>query len=60
MMLEFLGEKKGAAAIENAVTSLLTSGKLPSLDARSGFSTTQIGDMVVDELKKSKTSTTSV
>ncbi|MDH3892749.1 MAG: 3-isopropylmalate dehydrogenase [candidate division Zixibacteria bacterium] len=60
MMLDFLGEKEGAAVIENAVTSLLKSGKLPSLDARSGFSTSQVGDMVVDELKKSNTRTTSV
>ncbi len=60
MMLEFLGEKKGAAAIENTVTELLSSGRLPSLDARSGFSTTKVGDMVVEELKKNKVSKTSV
>ena len=60
MMLDFLGEQKGAADIENAVSSLLKSGRLPSLDARSGFSTSKVGDMVVEELKKNKVGSTSV
>ncbi|MCK4371952.1 MAG: 3-isopropylmalate dehydrogenase [candidate division Zixibacteria bacterium] len=60
MMLEFLGEEKGAAHIEGAVATLLKSGRLPSLDARSGFSTTKVSDMVVEELKKNKVSKTSV
>lgn len=46
MMLDYLGEKKAAARIENAVAHLLSTGKIPSVDARSGLSTTQIGDMV--------------
>ncbi len=51
MMLDFLGEKKAAAAIEDAVTSLLQSGCIKSLDARSGIPTSQMGDMVVAKLK---------
>ncbi len=50
MMLDYLGEKEGAAIIENAVTSILKAGKLKSLDARSGVSTTDVGDMVVSEI----------
>lgn len=49
MMLDYLGEKAAAARIENSVAGLLLSGRLPSLDARSGVSTTQVGDMVVEE-----------
>ncbi|UCC79848.1 MAG: 3-isopropylmalate dehydrogenase [Candidatus Zixiibacteriota bacterium] len=54
MMLDFLGEKKAAVAIEDAVTSLLNSGKIKSLDARSGIPTSEMGDMVVAELGKIK------
>jgi 3-isopropylmalate dehydrogenase len=54
MMLDFLGEKKAAAAIEDAITSLLNSGKIKSLDARSGIPTSDMGDMVVAELGKIK------
>ncbi len=52
MMLDFLGETKAAAAIEEAVTSLLQSGRIKSLDARSGIPTSEMGDMVVAELKR--------
>ncbi len=51
MMLDFLGEKKAAAAIEDTVTSLLQSGRIKSLDARSGIPTSEMGDMVVAGLK---------
>lgn len=54
MMLDFLGEKKAAVAIENAVTSLLRSKQIKSLDAKSGIPTTEMGDMVVKELEKRK------
>ena len=57
MMLDFLGEKESAADIETAVASLLSSGRLPSLDARSGVSTTEVGDIVVQELKSIKEGT---
>jgi isocitrate/isopropylmalate dehydrogenase len=52
MMLDFLGERAGSERIENAVTDLLSSGAIPSIDTRSGISTTQTGDMVMDQIKK--------
>jgi len=54
MMLDFLGEKKAAVAIEDAITSLLKSGRIKSLDARSGIPTSEMGDMVIKELEKNK------
>jgi 3-isopropylmalate dehydrogenase len=50
MMLDFLGETAAAAGIEKAVEDLLKSGEVPSADARSGISTTDMGDMVVRRL----------
>jgi len=51
MMLDDLGESRGAARIEDAVAGLLRSRRLPSLGTDSGFSTTQIGDLVLAELE---------
>ncbi|MCA9396303.1 MAG: 3-isopropylmalate dehydrogenase [Candidatus Omnitrophica bacterium] len=49
MMLEQLGESKAAASIEKAVMSVTT--KLESLSAgKMGYSTTEVGDLVVEEL----------
>ena len=53
MMLDFLGEKRAADRVEEAIAKLLSSKKIPSLDARSGLSTTEIGDMVVDTVRQS-------
>ena len=50
MMLEHLGETRAAERVEDAVARLLQSGRVPSLDARSGISTSAMGDMVVAEL----------
>ncbi|MBI3243029.1 MAG: 3-isopropylmalate dehydrogenase [Chloroflexi bacterium] len=50
MMLDFLGEKRAAEKVERAVAALLTSHRLPSVDAKSGLSTIQIGDMAVREM----------
>ena len=36
--------------IERAIAELLRSGAVPSIDARSGISTTRMGDMVVEGL----------
>ena len=47
MMLDFLGEQNAAARVEGAVSSLLSSGAIPSADANSGLSTSEMGDMVV-------------
>ncbi len=51
MMLEHLGEDDAAARIEEAVARLLGSGSVPSLDARSGISTSEMGEMVMAELE---------
>jgi len=50
MLLDFLGETPAAAAIERAIAGLLTSRRIASLDASSGLSTSQVGDMVSAEL----------
>ena len=50
MMLDYLGEVKAAAAIEQTIASLLVSRKIPSLDASSGLKTTEIGDMIAGAL----------
>jgi 3-isopropylmalate dehydrogenase len=47
MMLDTLGERAAAAAIERAVTTVLNSGRIKSLAAgRMGLSTTQVGDLI--------------
>ena len=49
-MLEFLGEAKAAGMIEKAVMKV-TAEKLKSLSAgKMGYSTSEIGDLVVKEL----------
>ena len=50
MMLDFLGENSAAQRIENAVAELLVSREIPSADARSGISTSDMGDMVVAKI----------
>jgi 3-isopropylmalate dehydrogenase len=50
MMLNYLGEADAAQAIEGAVSRLLQSGKITSLGADSGHSTSEIGDLVVGQL----------
>ncbi len=52
MMLDFLGETEAAARVEGAVAELLGSGAIPSADTRSGISTSQMGDMVVAQIRK--------
>ncbi len=51
MMLDFLGEKQGAARIESAVSTLLQSGKIRSLGTDSGHSTSEIGGLVAEGVK---------
>ena len=50
MMLDYLGEDVAAARVEQAVARLLESGRIPSVDAKSGIATSAMGDMVVEEL----------
>ena len=51
MMLDTLGETKAAAAIDQAVTGSLNSGKIKSLAAgRMGLGTKEIGDLIATAL----------
>ncbi len=52
MMLDYLGESRAAARIENAIAALLRSKRLPSLGTESGFGTNQVGDLVLEELEQ--------
>jgi 3-isopropylmalate dehydrogenase len=52
MMLDFLGEVDAAQQVEGAVAELLASGKIPSADARSGIATSDMGDMVVKQVRE--------
>ena len=50
MMLDFLGEKEAAKAIEKSI-EFVTGHKLKSMAAgRMGYSTTEVGDLVVENL----------
>jgi 3-isopropylmalate dehydrogenase len=52
MMLDFLGESAAAVRVEQAVAQLLQSGEVHSADARSGISTSAMGDMVVSRVRE--------
>jgi len=53
MMLDYIGEEKGAKLIDAAVAELLGSGKIKDLSAgKMGYTTSQVGDMVVEYVKK--------
>src|SRR4029077_10616330 len=47
MMLDYLGEAAASACIDGAVRACLGDGRIPSVDTRSGLSTTQVGDILV-------------
>src|SRR5262249_20114097 len=51
MMLDYLGERGAADRIEAAVARLLVTRALPSLGTDSGFTTAQVGDLVLAELE---------
>jgi 3-isopropylmalate dehydrogenase len=51
MMLDFLGETRAASRVDGAIAALLKSGTVPSADARSGISTSAMGDMVVERVR---------
>ncbi len=52
MMLDHLGETEGASLVDQAVSDLLSSGKIPDLSAgRTGLTTTEIGDMIVQRIR---------
>ena len=52
MLLDFVNETKSADRVERAIEALLSSKRIPSVDARSGLSTTEIGDMVVGAIRE--------
>ena len=55
MLLDYVGQKRAGAAIEDAVISLVRSGQLKGV--RTGMhTTTEVGDMVVAELTRSAAS----
>lgn len=50
MMLDYLGEARAASAVESTIASLLSTKRIPSLDASSGLKTTEIGDLIASNL----------
>ena len=50
MMLEYLGEAQAAELLDRAISQTLESGKIPTLEARGGLSTTEIGDLVATQV----------
>ncbi len=54
MMLDYLGEARAAARIEETVAGLLRSKRIPSLGSDSGLSTSGIGDLVLESLERAK------
>jgi len=52
MMLEYLEEKRASELVEQAIIEVLSSGRLKDLSARSGVSTSEAGDMIVDSINQ--------
>jgi 3-isopropylmalate dehydrogenase len=52
MMLDFLGESEASALVDAAIRFLLVSRRIPRLDAGSGLSTDQIGDLVANTIER--------
>jgi 3-isopropylmalate dehydrogenase len=46
MMLDYLGETRAALRLKGAVEGLLRSKRIPSLGTDSGFSTSQVADLL--------------
>ena len=56
MMLDFLGESRAADRVEESIARLLRSGRIPSVDARSGLRTDEVGDLVAREIAADRVS----
>lgn len=54
MMLDYLGEAKGAALVENAIIKALSEKYIKNLSAGGELSTSQIGDLITKFVKESK------
>ncbi|MBE0478801.1 3-isopropylmalate dehydrogenase [Candidatus Aerophobetes bacterium] len=52
MLLDVVGEKEAAKITEQAITTILASGKMKDLSTKSGLKTDEIGDMVADYIFK--------
>jgi isocitrate/isopropylmalate dehydrogenase len=50
MLLEHVGEKTAADAVEKSVIRLLTSGRVKSIGTDSGIPTHAMGDMAASEI----------
>ncbi len=50
MMAENLGETRAADLIDQAISDVLGSGRIPDLSASSGLKTDQIGDMIAERV----------
>jgi 3-isopropylmalate dehydrogenase len=53
MLLEYIGESEAAVAVQAAIRTLLVSRRVPGVGAGTGFTTAQVGDLVVEELASS-------
>ena len=51
MMLEHLGEKEASHIVEEAIVEACAGGKMKDLSARSGLSTSDVGNLIVSHLK---------
>jgi 3-isopropylmalate dehydrogenase len=51
LLCDHIGETRAARRIENVVQHLLVSKQIPSVDASSGLSTAQVGDLVVNAIR---------
>jgi 3-isopropylmalate dehydrogenase len=54
MMLDYLGETRAAARIEETVAALLRSKRIPSLGSDSGLKTREAGDLVIEALERAE------
>jgi isocitrate/isopropylmalate dehydrogenase len=52
LLLRHLDEAGAADQVEGAVRELVVSGRLPTLDACSGLSTSQVGEMVANQITR--------
>jgi 3-isopropylmalate dehydrogenase len=51
LLLDFVGEKEAAKAVEGVIAEALLSKKIPALTANCGLSTSQIGDLLAGSIK---------
>jgi 3-isopropylmalate dehydrogenase len=52
LLLDFVGEKQASQAVEHAIAENLRTRRIPGLGANCGLSTSQIGDLLADAVKR--------